>query len=216
MTASRKTTATVLRDLDAYLDLPRVTGLAVSRDGSRATLVVSQLDEKKTKFVSTLWEADPAGERQARRIAFSERGESAPVFAADGSLLFLSSRGSGEGGEDPPPSVWRLPAEGGEASEVAKFPGAAGGLLAAETAAAVVATVATLSGATSAEEDEKLRKLRKDGKVSAILHTGYPVRFWDHDLGPEAPRLWLVGEGAPADLTPAPAGSQVKGRQYTR
>lgn len=38
--------AAALHDLDAYLELPRVSGLAVSRDGSRAALVVSQLDEK--------------------------------------------------------------------------------------------------------------------------------------------------------------------------
>ena len=199
-----------LHDLDAYLDLPRVTGLAASPDGSRVALVVAQLDEKKSKFVSALWETDPAGERPARRIAFSERGESAPAFAADGSLLFLSSRGSGEGGEDPPTSVWRLPAEGGEASEVAKFPGAVAGILPARAAATTVVTAQTLSGASGAESDEKLRKLRKDGKVSAILHTGYPVRFWDHDLGPDAPRLWLLGE-KPVDLTPPPVGAQVRG-----
>ncbi|MGL6235554.1 MAG: S9 family peptidase [Segniliparus sp.] len=220
MTASENSTredfapasATALRDLDAYLGLPRVSGLAVSRDGSRVALVVAQLDEKKTKFVSSIWEADPAGGRAARRIAFSERGESAPVFAADGSLLFLSSRGSGEGGEDPPASVWRLPAEGGEASEIARFPGAVSAVLPAAAAAATVATVRTLSGANSLKEDEKLRKLRQEGKVSAILHTGYPVRFWDHDLGPDAPRLWLLGEDAPVDLTPPPAPAQVKGR----
>ncbi|EFV13949.1 S9 family peptidase [Segniliparus rugosus] len=199
-----------LHDLDAYLDTPRVTGLAVSPDGSRAVLVVAQLDEKKSKFVSALWETDPAGARRARRIAFSERGESAPVFAADGSLLFLSSRGSGEGGEDPPASLWLLPAEGGEASEVAKFPGAVTGVFPAGAAATTVVTAQTLSGASGAESDEQLRKLRKEGKVSAILYTGYPVRFWDHDLGPEAPRLWLLGE-EPVDLTPPPTGAQVRG-----
>jgi dipeptidyl aminopeptidase/acylaminoacyl peptidase len=200
-------------DLDVYLALPRISGLAVSRDGSRVVLAVSQLDEQKTKFVSALWEADSAGERRARRISFSERGESAPVFAADGSLLFLSSRGSGEGGEDPPASVWRLPAEGGEASEIAKFPGSASGVLPAGAAQTVVVTAATLSGASSLAEDARLRALRKEAKVSAVLHTGYPVRFWDHDLGPEAPRLWALGSlGAdPADITPRPVGSQVTG-----
>ena len=33
---------------------------------------------------------------------------------------------------------------------------------------------------------------RKDNKVAAILHSGYPVRYWDADLGPAQPRLFAV------------------------
>lgn len=39
------------------------------------------------------------------------------------------------------------------------------------------------------DEDERLRAERKDKKVSAILHSGYPIRYWDHDLGPDVPHL---------------------------
>lgn len=34
------------------------------------------------------------------------------------------------------------------------------------------------------------RKTRKDAGISAILHESYPVRYWDHDLGPGEPRLF--------------------------
>jgi dienelactone hydrolase len=45
--------------------------------------------------------------------------------------------------------------------------------------------------------------LRKDAKVSAVLHTGYPVRYWDHDIGPELAHLLEV-DGAGG----SPAGGQ--------
>ncbi|MBG7051849.1 S9 family peptidase [Pseudomonas aeruginosa] len=47
-----------------------------------------------------------------------------------------------------------------------------------------------LPSAKDPEDEKRLRALRKDGKVDAILHERYPVRFWDTDLGPEQPRLY--------------------------
>ena len=51
--------------------------------------------------------------------------------------------------------------------------------------------------------DAERRKARKDRKVNAILHTGFPIRYWDHELGAESPRLFLVEPGGPPrDLVP--------------
>ena len=58
----------------------------------------------------------------------------------------------------------------------------------------------------------------RTAKVTAILHEGGPVRFWDHDLGPARPRLLA---GAPpdtdeavtwTDLTPIRAGRSTRRR----
>ena len=83
-------------DLDAYLALPRVTGLALSPDGRRLVTTVATLSPDATKHVTALWEVDPAGERPARRLTRSRAGESAPGFACDGTLLFTSSRPDAE------------------------------------------------------------------------------------------------------------------------
>ncbi|MBI3692748.1 MAG: hypothetical protein HY239_19345, partial [Mycolicibacterium aromaticivorans] len=48
-------------DLDAYIALPRVSGLAVSADGSRVVTCVAELNAAKTEYVTALWELDPAG-----------------------------------------------------------------------------------------------------------------------------------------------------------
>ena len=55
-------------DLDDYLALPRVSGLAVSPDGSRVVTTVSELNEKRTEYVSAIWELDPRGQAPARRL----------------------------------------------------------------------------------------------------------------------------------------------------
>ncbi|MCA1672189.1 MAG: prolyl oligopeptidase family serine peptidase, partial [Actinobacteria bacterium] len=74
-------------------------------------------------------------------------------------------------------------------------------------------TSMTLPDAVTSEEDEERRRARKDKKISAILHSEHPVRFWDHDLGPDQPRLLAgalpAGEGSVewADLTPVPGAA---------
>ena len=41
-------------------------------------------------------------------------------------------------------------------------------------------------------DDARLRQERKDAGITAILHESAPVRFWDHDLGPDQLRLFAV------------------------
>ena len=73
-----------------------------------------------------------------------------------------------------------------------------GGVTAAEVARdaggiVVSAPVLPASGnGDSAEDDARLRQERKDAGITAILHESAPVRFWDHDLGPDQPRLFAV------------------------
>ena len=65
--------------------------------------------------------------------------------------------------------------------------------VAADTGDVVVAA-ATMPGGSDAEADEERRKQRKDAGVSAILHEAYPVRYWDHDLGPAVPHPFWAGQ----------------------
>jgi dipeptidyl aminopeptidase/acylaminoacyl peptidase len=188
-------------DLDDYLALPRVSGLAVSADGSRVVTTVGELNEKRTEFVTAIWEIDPRGTRPARRLTRGAKGESAPMFGSDGDLLFVSSRPTPED-DEPPASLWRLPAGGGEAVEVLRMPGGIKTVRVARDAVTAVVSAPLLPSADSIEEDERLRKLRKDNAVTAILHTGYPVRYWDCDLGPDQPHLLEVT--GRSDLTPQP------------
>jgi dipeptidyl aminopeptidase/acylaminoacyl peptidase len=204
--------ATAFSDLDAFLAIPRLSGLALSPDGSRLVTAVATLDEEGTRWVNALWEVDPAGERPAVRLTRSRKGEAGPVFLPDGSLLFTSARPDPdvkETPEDAPAALWLLPARGGEARVVGTRPGGIGGVVVARDAGTVLVSSATLPGAVTGDDDEERRQARKDKKVSAVLHASYPVRYWDHDLGPDAPRLLIGTVDAHErvtwrDLTPTP------------
>jgi dipeptidyl aminopeptidase/acylaminoacyl peptidase len=201
----------VFDDLTAYYAVPRLSGLRLSPDGRRLVVTSATLNDDGNAYVNSLWEVDPAGERQARRLTFSDKGESGAAFLPDGSLVFVSQRGS----DDEPAALWLLDAAGGEARKVLSRPGVVAGPVAARDTATVVVTAETLPGATDAKSDEAARKKRKDLKVSAVLHDTSPVRFWDHDLGPGELRLVVAAldvdtaagtaaEATPVDLTPMP------------
>ncbi|ACQ82190.1 peptidase S9 prolyl oligopeptidase active site domain protein [Beutenbergia cavernae DSM 12333] len=197
MTDDAAQPATPFHDLDAYVALPRLGGLALAPDGSRLVVGQSVLDEKKTRYVTALWEVDPAGERPARRLTRGAKGEGQAAITPAGDLLFVAKRAeAGTSEDDAVPCVWRLPAAGGEAHVLARRPDGVGAVVASRTGEAVVVVADTLLGAGDETAERRLRKARKEKKVAAILHDGYPVRYWDHDLGPAFPRLFSV-EGAP-------------------
>jgi dipeptidyl aminopeptidase/acylaminoacyl peptidase len=219
--------ATPFHDLDDYLAIPRVTGLRLSPDGTWLAATVQTLSADRKKHVTSVWRID-AGGGKARRLTWSADGEGSPRFLPDGSLLFTSKRhdpagDGGDGGDDgPKAALWLLPAGGGEARVVAALPGGVAGVETAADGDAIVVTSPVLADADASGEptvpgDERLRKERKDAGVSAILHESVPVRYWDHDLGPDDPRLFAVtrpsgeepegeqaadAKDAPRDLTP--------------
>jgi dipeptidyl aminopeptidase/acylaminoacyl peptidase len=187
-----------------FVALPRVGALALSADGRRLAISVHTLDAEKKKWQSALWEVDPDGAAPARRLTRSAPGESAPRWAPDGSLLFTSARpvpGAKDDGE-PTPALWSLPAGGGEARPVLTRPAGIGSFAVAADSGDVVVVSSTMPGGSESEADEERRKKRKDAGVSAVLHEAYPVRHWDHDLGPATPHHFWVGQ-PPAD---EPAG----------
>ncbi len=216
--------STPFHDLDGYVDLPRGAGLTLSPDGTRLVTAVQTLNPKRTKWVTALWEVDPAGERPARRLTRSAKGEGGAAFLPDGSLLFTSAR----------PGPGRRGRRGGVAALAAarrwrRGPGRGAAGPAGSTtsrshpdAGTVVLASKTFPSSDSHDAEAAKRKERKEKKVSAILHEQVPVRFWDHDLGPDAPRLFagtLADAEGPGDepkldltdLTPEPGRALVEG-----
>ncbi len=189
-------TETPFHDLDAYVALPRVSRLVLSPDGTRLVTAVTTLDPKRTAYVTALWEVDPAGRRPARRLTRGAQGESGAAFTPDGDLLFVAARpSSAEPEDEPPAALWLLPAAGGEPRLVARRQAGVGAVVVAHDAPVALVTSDVLPSAADDADDERRRAARKDLKVGAILHDSYPVRYWDHDLGPASPHVFA------ADLT---------------
>jgi dipeptidyl aminopeptidase/acylaminoacyl peptidase len=198
-------TTTPFHDLADFVAIPRVAALRLAPDGTWLAAAVQTLSPDRKKYLTSLWRID-AGGGPARRLTRSAEGEGSPRFLPDGSLLFTSKRpdpGAGparrEGAVAEVPALWLLPPGGGEARIVAALPG---GVMAAEVArdaGSIVLSSPVLpaagheeAGANSAADDAKLRKERGDAGVTALLHESAPVRFWDHDLGPDQIRLFAV------------------------
>ena len=114
-------------------------------------------------------------------------------------------------------ALWLLPPGGGEARVVAALPGGVAAAEVARDAGTVVLSSLVLPAAqargvpgdgqsprdggsrggrppgdNAAADDARLRKERGDAGVTAILHESAPVRYWDHDLGPDQLRLFCV------------------------
>lgn len=192
-----------------YLAISRVTDLALSPDGTGLVATVAGLNPDGDTFVNALWAIDPNGVHRPQRLTRSDKGESHPAFEPDGSVLFLSSRGAED--DDAPAALWRLPAGPGEARKVLERPGGVAAITVARAAGTVVLGSPVLPGSLDGEADKARRKARKDAKVGAILHSVSPVRFWDHDLGPDETHLMLPvlddedrPDEDPRDLTPTP------------
>jgi dipeptidyl aminopeptidase/acylaminoacyl peptidase len=203
-------------DLDRYLSLPRVAGLALAPDGGRLVTTVATPGPDGKKFTTSLWELDPDGAAAPRRLTRSAPGETGAAFLPDGSLLFTSTRDDPEAAADAKADgevarLWLLPAGGGEARPVAATPAGIDLHRVARDAGTVVYRTGAHPGADDLEADERRDKARSDAGVSALLFETYPIRYWDHYLGPREPRLFAAappaGEGRMAPgrpLTPAP------------
>ncbi|MGH9138215.1 MAG: S9 family peptidase [Acidimicrobiales bacterium] len=196
--------------------IPRLSGLALSPDGNRLVTAVGALNPDKTKWQTALWEIDPAGDGEPRRLTRSAPGESGARFLPNGDLLFTSARpdpGAKQNGggpdDDRKAALWLLPAAGGEARLILTRAAGVDGVAVAADAGDVAFVAGVHPGHDSDKSDRERHKARQDAGVTAILHEAYPVRHWDHDLGPTQPHVLFLGavpdEDQPVevrDLTP--------------
>jgi dipeptidyl aminopeptidase/acylaminoacyl peptidase len=190
-------------DLAAYAATRRLTGLALNNDGTRLVATMQQPDAKGARYTSSIW-LIPLDGGEPERLTHSDKGESSPVFLPDGSMLFMSARPDASGeddGDDETTALWCLP-PAGEGRVLARRPGGLGNPVVARSSGHVVLSGSRLTYSGD-ENDEDRRKARKDRKIGAILHTGMPIRYWDHELGIESARmLLLAADGELRDLVP--------------
>jgi len=185
-------------DYDHFLALPRLSGLRLSPDGRRLVVGVSTVAPDGKAFRTAIWALDADGVTGSHRLTRSAAGESDAAFLPDGSLLFTSARpdpdAAPEAGDevDRKSAIWRLPAAGGEAQLLLAPPGGVTGLRVAAGVGTIAFMAAVHPGAADLEADAAREKERVDAGVSALLFESYPIRFWDHYLGPRDLRIFVA------------------------
>ncbi|MFI6507660.1 prolyl oligopeptidase family serine peptidase [Streptosporangium sp. NPDC050855] len=198
---------TPFNDIHDYVGVPRLVSLRLSPDGTRLAGVVQALNPDGKSYGTSLWEI-PLGDGAPRRLTRSVKGEAGAEFTGAGDLLFGSRRPDPtvKDADEEVPALWALPAGGGEARQIASRPGGVTGFA---TGGRTVVFGSDVLPGDEADEAGR-RKARKEGGISAVLHEDYPVRYWDHDLGPGETRLFAgtLGDGERLtevrDLTPQP------------
>ncbi|MCU0484082.1 MAG: S9 family peptidase, partial [Chloroflexi bacterium] len=182
----------------------------LSPDGRRLVVSVSGPAPEGTKMRSALWQIDPGGAAPPRRLTRSAAGEAGgAAFLPDGSLLFTSTRPDPDAKPDPERRImalWQLPAGGGEARLLAAPEGGVDGLAVARETRVVAFGAGVFPGAADFAADAERGKARREAGVSALLfENDYPVRHWDHWLGPRRRRLFVAALAAdPEASLPAP------------
>ena len=228
---------TPFRELSDFVALPRVGALRLAPDGSWLAAAVQTLSPDQKKYLTSIWRIDAQG-GPARRLTRSAEGEGGPRFLPDGSLLFTSRRPDPAGRRATTatratarrcgccpraaarPAWWpRCPA----ASPPPRRPGTRPPSWSARRCCpgrprngqrerTARRTGANGPGTDAAGQDARLRQERKDAGITAILHESAPVRFWDHDLGPDQPRLFALDLDAEDQVTASRRSGRRSGR----
>ncbi|HLM88386.1 MAG TPA: S9 family peptidase [Streptosporangiaceae bacterium] len=215
-------TTTPFHDLTEFAAIPRVTALRLSPDGDWLAAAVQTLSADGKKYLTSLWRVDPGGGPARRLTRSAEGEANPRFLPDGSLLFTSRRPDPGasqDGVSADTAALWLLPPGGGEARVIAALPGGVTAAEAARGAGTIVLSSPVLpaagreggrgglvppgsggSGGSSprastdntAADDARLRKERGDAGVTAILHESAPVRFWDHDLGPDQVRLFSV------------------------
>ena len=159
------------------LDARRLQGLLTNQSG-RVIAQYSFLNSEGNSSLSHL--ADISGETP-RRITRGDQSVGQAALSENGTIVFASKRKGEDGKDAESPSLWALP-DNGEARKLADHEGGFSRIeVKGET---IIVEFPVHTWAADENDHQEFSAERSDAKVSGILHTGFPVRRWDHDLGP--------------------------------
>src|SRR5208282_2799263 len=180
------------------IQLHRVSGATISRDGKWVAYSVSTPDMEANRNVSNVWVVSIAG---GDPIQVTQGGhDNAPAWSPDGkSLAFLSSR-------DGTSQVYLISMDGGEANKLTKLSTGADLFHWSPDGKSIAFTSAVYvdckDDACNARRDEEKDK----SKVKARIYDHLLYRHWDHWSEGKRSHLFIIptnGSAAPRDLTPA-------------
>ena len=163
--------------LSQLLDAPRLTGVTVG--AGRVLTTVQQLKHDGSGDVTQLWDVTDT----PVQLTFADDSVSAVEVARDGRIFFLSARSPAANDPDAPSQagskLWVLPTTG-EPTVVAQRTGGYNSLKVADDK--LVVAMQWHSAAATHQQHEELAATRHEAKVSGVVYSQFPTRYWDQDL----------------------------------
>ena len=178
--------------VNTLLDARRLQGLLTNK-GGRVIAAYSLLNGEGSSYLTHL--ADIGGE-SPRRLTRGDHSIGPAAVSDTGTVYFAAKRTGDDGKDAESPSLWALP-DNGEARKLADHEGGFPKIeVKAET---LIAQFPVHTWAVNEDEHQEFSRERRESKVSAILHSGFPIRRWDHDLGPGHETLAVADLGTLVD-----------------
>ena len=116
LAASKKLAARRAVTPDDLLKFQIVSDPQISADGKSIAFVEKHVNTDKNEYATNLWIVSTSGNDQPRQFTSGGK-DSHPRWSPDGRRIAFTS-----GREKPKPQIWVIPATGGEATSLTKFP----------------------------------------------------------------------------------------------
>ncbi len=194
-------------DVEQFIRLKRVIGVACAPCGTWAAVALERLDLDGSRYAVDLWRVG-LRDGSARQLTRGPSRDHSPCFRHDGALGFLSNRPNPDqmpeqdtGNTPARFQVWLLPADGGEAQTVSEEPLGVSAFRFARAANTLLLVAPVLLGVATEKQRETTLQRKKHGP-SARHYTTMPVRLWDHWLPEAKPHLIVYDAAGRRDLTP--------------
>ena len=186
--------------------LSRVGSPRVSPDGQWVAFTVTRSDVEKNRSVTNIWRISAAG-GDPQQMTFAEEGSNGDVrWSPDSNYLyFISNR------VDNKPQIFRLPANGGEAKQLTKFPTGVDAYVLSPDGKTIAITASVFPACRDMACNEKMAKARTDNPVKARVITQIPFRRWDTWVDGMRNHIFLFPAegGAARDVTPGDIDSPI-------
>jgi dipeptidyl aminopeptidase/acylaminoacyl peptidase len=182
-------------DAQALWSMRRISSPAVSADGALIAFVVRDTDFEANRGSTDIWLVDRGG-GGVRQLTRDPASDVSPVWAPDGSLLFLSTRSGSS-------QVWRIDPRGGEAEPVTELGDGVSNLTVSPRGDRIAFTMEVFADCDTLSCTAERLTQRDDEQASGRVYDELFVRHWDAWEDGRRSHLFTMAlpDGEPIDVT---------------
>ncbi len=184
-------------NVDDLVTMNRISDPQVSADGAQVAYVLRSTDLEADRGRTDLWLANVSGDGEPRQLTTHEASDWSPRWAPGGrSLYFLSTRSGSS-------QVWRLPIDGGEASQITDLELDVGNLVLAPDGRHLAFNLEVFVDCEDLACTVKRLEDKEGSKQTGVLYERLFVRHWDTWKDHRRSHLFVMPAdgGEPLDVT---------------